>query len=435
MSKPATAAVRCNSLTLEGQGHKTLKAQEEHGKRLDGTSQKRRVRDVDPLVYGGLDLRDLYDAHVEGATFNKSCKRPVLHFIIKMPPQILADGDDAPKNYLDKSKEQRHALMLAQATQYINETHGGDAVFAARVDRDEMGELVVDVFAAPKFAKHTKNRGKPKTEIWCSPTKFGKDLAIKHQAEIQSRHDKSKGLLTGPRHVGIALQSEFAEFFEHENGMALTRKAKDSFGDDRLETEAYKEIRDAEDVLDAERREIEVERLELAARESELEKERQEAASENAKIATKVEAVGGAVIALVAEVEAQTIKRNPSGKITAKDPGKLRLGYPEIASAVSAAADHVTQMQSEKARLRGEAREIKEQRVEMTQERQKLFAEWSAVADLKAKLTTALSQVAKWLKRPDLTYDARAEAVNLTRESDGLLSPAEDSIDDAGPGF
>lgn len=435
MSKPATAAVRCNSLTLDGQGNKTLKAQEKHGKRLDGTSQMRRVRDVDPLVYGGLDLRDLYDAHVEGATFNRSCKRPVLHFIIKMPPQVLADSDDAPKNYLNKRKEERHALMLEQAVLFVNETHGGDAVFAARVDRDEAGELVIDVFAAPKFDKHTKNRGKPEITIWSSPTKFGKDLAIKHQAEIQSRHDSSKGLLTAPRHVGIALQSEFAEFFERENKMKLTRKAKDSFGDDRLEVEAYKAVRDAEDALDAERRELEAGRLELASRESMLEKERQEAASENAKIATKVEAVGGAVIALVAEVEAQTIKRNPSGKITAKDPGKLRLGYPEIASAVSAAADHVTQIQSQKARLRGEAREIREERVEITQERQKLFAEWSAVADLKAKLGLALSRVSRWLKRPDLTDDARAEAIRLTRESDELLHPPEDPVDDAGPGF
>lgn len=432
MSKPATAAVRCNSLTLDGQGNKTLKAQEKHGKRLDGTSQMRRVRDVDPLVYGGLDLRDLYDAHVEGATFNRSCKRPVLHFIIKMPEHVLMAGDDAPEPYREKSKEKRHALMLEQAVLFVNETHGGDAVFAARVDRDEAGELVVDVFAAPKFAKHTKNRGKPKTEIWCSPTKFGKDLAIKHQTEIQSRHDESKGLLTGPRHVGIALQSEFAEFFERENGMKLTRKAKDSFGDDRLEIEAYKAVRDAEDGLETERREMEAVRLELAARESKFEKERQKAANENAKIAAKAEAVGGAVIALVEEVEAQTIKRTPEGKITAKNPDKLRLGYPELAPAINAAADHVTRIEQEGGRMRGEARDIKEQRIELVQERQELLAEWSMVRDLKTKLTLALSRVSRWLKRPDLTDGARAEAVRITRHVDELLCP-EDPVDDAGP--
>jgi len=267
MSKPATAAVRCYSLTLDGQGNKTLKAQELHGKRMDGTSKARRVRRAGPLVYGGLDLRDLYDDHMDGVRLNASCKRPVLHFIIKMPEQVLADGEDAPERYRGKTKKERQALMARQAVRFINETHGGDAVFAARVDRDEAGELIVDIFAAPKYEKATKKA----VTVWASPTKYGKELAIKHQSEIAARHSKAKGLLTGPRHVGIALQAEFAEFFERENGMTLTRKAKDSFGSDRLETEAYKEVRSAQDDIENERAKLEREEKALQGRRKKLE--------------------------------------------------------------------------------------------------------------------------------------------------------------------
>ena len=49
--------------------------------------------------------------------------------------------------------------------------------------------------------------------IWASATKFGRDLAMKHQDEIRRRHPDAKKAVTGPRAVGMALQSEFANFF------------------------------------------------------------------------------------------------------------------------------------------------------------------------------------------------------------------------------
>lgn len=69
------AAVRCNSLTLGGAGANTLERQEKHGKRLDGTSKQRRVRNASPIVYRSLDLRAKYDRHMEGVKQNAGCKR------------------------------------------------------------------------------------------------------------------------------------------------------------------------------------------------------------------------------------------------------------------------------------------------------------------------------------------------------------------------
>ena len=48
-------AVRCTAINASG-----LAAMEAHGKRQDRTSQSRRVREASPLIYKGLDLRDLY---------------------------------------------------------------------------------------------------------------------------------------------------------------------------------------------------------------------------------------------------------------------------------------------------------------------------------------------------------------------------------------
>jgi len=226
------AAVRCNALTMAA-----LRAQEKHGKRQDASSKSRRVRDAAPIVGLGLDLAELLAAHTQGTKRNAGAGKVALHFVIRFPPEILTD--EAPAPYKGKSKDDRLRLMARQAGRFINEAHGGNAVFALRVDRDEIGETVVDVFACPKYIKATK---KAETE-WTSLTKFGKALAVKHQDEVRrrSKNHEGAGPITSPRAVGMALQSEFAAFFERENGAALTRKVeKERPGPDRIEVEEWR---------------------------------------------------------------------------------------------------------------------------------------------------------------------------------------------------
>lgn len=243
------ASVRCNSLTLDGPGNKTLVAMELHGKRLDKSSLGRVIRDRLPLVYGSLDLRATYDRHMAEVKQNAGVKRPVLHFLIRFPPEIL--GDDPPGPYAGRSVDERKMIMAGQAVDFINATHGGNAVFAARVDRDEVGETIVDIFASPIYEKVTKR----KTERWASPTKFGKDLCEKHRNEIERRNNGR--FATGPRHVGISLQAEFAQFFERVNGAPLvSRVPKDARPPDRLEIEAWKAIAEREAELQKKEAEV-----------------------------------------------------------------------------------------------------------------------------------------------------------------------------------
>lgn len=248
------AAVRCNALNI-----KKLTQQELHGKRLDQSSQRRRINKTPPIVLegskGGLNLCDRLAAHINGAKKNAAALKHganvALHFIIKYPKEVL--DDDGPTPFAILNREQRKARMMRQAIDFINETHGGNAVFAARLDRDETGETVVDVFAAPRYAKQTKKG----SDDWVSLTKYGKALAVKHQEEVIRRNPDqakvSKGKpITSPRAIGMSLQSEFAAFFERENGVALSaRTLKEHPGPDRLGIDEWKAAKAAMEAEEA----------------------------------------------------------------------------------------------------------------------------------------------------------------------------------------
>ena len=241
------AAVRVNALTLTGSGNKTLATMQRHGNRDDATSQKRRVREVEPIVYGSLDLQSAFDAHVKDCKMNASLKKPVMHALIQFPVNMPITPEF-------------ERLMLRLSVQFINERFGGRAAFAGRLDRDEAGRHTVDVFYSPKYTKVTKNRqGESVSTDWISTTKHGKEHCEKHRAEIMSRNDKGK-FTTTPRSCGIALQTELHEFFA-ANGIELKPKvSKAGYGDDRAEVEAYKKLQDAkvsqEAQIDADREKI-----------------------------------------------------------------------------------------------------------------------------------------------------------------------------------
>lgn len=228
-------AVRCESLDMAG-----LTRAEKHGKRQDWIGRQRKIRDAKPLVYGGMDLSALYEKHTEGARQNKGAKKPVLHFIVRFPPEVLTDDGPTPFARLDRAGRER--LMVKQAVRFINESHGGQAVFAARLDRDEAGESIVDVFACPRYMKPSRSERR-EPALWTSATKFGEELARKHQDHIRERMKDAKTPkpITSPRAVGMALQEEFGQFFERENGVKLdARKLKESRARDRLEIEEWR---------------------------------------------------------------------------------------------------------------------------------------------------------------------------------------------------
>ena len=213
-------AVRGEAIDMAG-----LAVAERHAKRLDDTSQSRRIRDEEPLVFGSLNLREAFNEHTQNCQMNKAAKKVVLHHVVQFPTQW-------------EITPEREQQMLDDAVHFINETHGGNAVFAARLDRDEKGRHTVDVFSSPTFIKQNKKR--KTTEMWVSATKHGKELCEKHRALIESRNSKGK-FSTTPRSVGIAMQEELYQYLSNKYGNEIKKGTeKDVYCPDRLTPEQYK---------------------------------------------------------------------------------------------------------------------------------------------------------------------------------------------------
>jgi hypothetical protein len=199
-----------------------LKAMEKHGKRLDENSKARVVNDIPPLVYNSLNIVEEFEKHTKDCRVNKAAKKFVSHAIIQFPTTISATSEN----------QQR---FLDLAVEFINSTHGNNAVFAARLDRDEYGVNKVDVFYTPTYEKHTKSKG---VERWMSLTKHPKELCERHRDEIERRHEGK--FATGPRQCGIALNSELRAFLTERNFKLAPKNEKASKFSDWLTPEQYK---------------------------------------------------------------------------------------------------------------------------------------------------------------------------------------------------
>lgn len=158
---------------------------EKHGKRLDETGKSRAVNDEPPVTTTGLDLRTLFDRHIEGA-FVPKAKSSAMHLLIQFPVDLV-DGADAE-------------YMLHHARAFAERVFGGEAIFADRVDRDETSQRVVDLFLAPRYMKTTKRESKPAV----STTHHLKLLAAKH------------GEKPLPFGYGRALQTALFEYMRDE---------------------------------------------------------------------------------------------------------------------------------------------------------------------------------------------------------------------------
>jgi hypothetical protein len=161
---------------------------EKHGKRLDATGKSRAVNDALPVTSTGLEVKALFEAHIEGAFVPKAHSK-AMHVLIQFPKELV-DGNDAE-------------LMLRHARAFTRRVFGDDAIFADRVDRDEKSQHVVDVFVAPKYIKKTKHQAK----VAVSMTHHLKALAVEY------------GQQTGPHGCARALQDALFEYLRDDMGL------------------------------------------------------------------------------------------------------------------------------------------------------------------------------------------------------------------------
>lgn len=185
-----------------------------------------------------------------------------------------------PTGLIDGTAKDQQERMLRHAVRFMNDFHGGDAVFAARLDRDEKGRHSVDVFMMPRHDFRYKDGRVAKRAAVSKHTK----------AEAQRRYGRQDR-----RAQGSALQDAWFEYMRDEMGLdVLPPQRKKATAKDRLEPEELALKRDRQRVqkaagmveqgfeaLDAQEAAIEAQKDDLAAREAVLSK--REAAA-NAKI-------------------------------------------------------------------------------------------------------------------------------------------------------
>lgn len=227
-------SVRLKQLTAAG-----LTMAERHGKRLDKSGKARAVNDTPALTRTGLDLNELYRAHVEGA-FIPSAKAKAMHMILQFPKELV-DPTDA-------------SGMLDHARAYAERVFGPDAVFADRIDRDETNTQVVDLFIAPKYLKRTKRSEK----LSVSMSRHLKKLAEKH------------GHPPLPQGIGRAMQDELFEYFRDVMKLGgVERGARKTYpGPDwkSAEQQRLEELEEIEGTLQRERVAVREQATELAER-------------------------------------------------------------------------------------------------------------------------------------------------------------------------
>ena len=204
-----------------------LTAAEKHGKRLDATSQARAISEDPPVTTTGLDLRELYTNHVKDA-FVPKCKTIAKHIIIQFPKDLV-DGEDP-------------AYMLQHARGIVETIFGDQSIFADRVDRDEEGRHIVDIFVAPKYTKKTKHTSQVAVSVSV------------HEVALAKKHGRKKH----PWGRGQAMQDAIYEYFRDVMKLPGVQRGdpKASPGSDWKSAEELRkqELEDKKADLEAEKR-------------------------------------------------------------------------------------------------------------------------------------------------------------------------------------
>jgi hypothetical protein len=203
---------KSGSVRVETLDATDLSAMEKHGQREDASGQARRVSDDEPLVHGGLGIVARREKHVEGRT--QQGKTKAMHALVQFPRDLIPNTGMAQR------------AMLGFAVEFINDFYGGDAVFAARLDRDEKGSHKVDVFFLPRWEFEYKDG---RTQARCGLGQYTKKAA-------RNRFGKDDR-----RSQGSALQDALFEYLRDNIKVpgVMPPERKKTTAKDRVEPEVY----------------------------------------------------------------------------------------------------------------------------------------------------------------------------------------------------
>lgn len=321
-----------------------LRSSETHGRRLDATAKARRVRDAPSLAWSPsagdpLALVDRLEEHVAGAFIPKGGKTRAMHMIVKMPDSLPTETEE----------QARAAMGLAIA--FAQDVFGGEAVFSARIDRDERSTGNVDLFLAPVYMKTTKRQSKRAVSM----THHLKLLAEKRGRTATANSARGSMIAQGQ-----ALQDELTAWLRArgiaaERGQAKTTDGRDTVLPEvlgaRHDREAAEKARqEAQEALEAvQARSVALDQREAALRASEAAMRREWLRIEVAKREVAKLADGlAAILQPIRDAVAEWTRSTGIQRQAAERAGK---GAAEVLE-----RDEVQQLATLMARMRGPGR-------------------------------------------------------------------------------
>jgi cell division septum initiation protein DivIVA len=424
-----------------------LAAAEQHGRRLDEAAIRRKVRDDPSLTWvpegieeDPLALSDRLADHVRGAMVPKA-KAKALHMLVKLPASVPVETE----------ADARKALDLV--VEFAQDTYGGNAVFSARMDRDERSLNSVDLFLAPRYVKKTKR----KSQEAISLTRFGKLLAEKRG--IEDRSDTAKGSMQAQ---GSALQDELADWLTAKGFEAQRGRPKDRDGDDWQTPEvmgARKDRAAVEAFIAEQLPEIVEKRREadrLLADAARIKAEAEAAAEEAKRHAEAAARAAGDAIRAQAEADAATIRNGARAeadrlaaevfedreqrlgeaeRVVAADRQKVdrgladvsrrvqvtRIGEDALATRQAKVADRETKVSDREVAADSREAEVDRKAGLLDGMIERLEPLLSVVADAHARLQAAPEHVRRWLDGDGRVGAAVRTAGPIVRQATDLL--------------
>jgi hypothetical protein len=397
----------------------------------DRNAIDQKIEELDRKLHPSIT--DACEHHLFNIRRNKAARKLCLHSIVQFPTDLPITPETERQ-------------MLVEAVSFINETFGGDAVFHARLDRDEAGRHAVDVFYAPRYLKETKR----KSEHWVSLTKHGKELA---EARFGEKEKKRKNkdtdewdpvldddgnpvmvLCNSQYYQGRALQDAFYEHLRDKMHLDWAVRGEQKVGrdPDRVEVEQYK--------FDQERKKRAAERhqeqMEISAAQALLEPLRPAVAALEAFEAWKAEELAKDIRA-AAELKAADILFNASphwgalAVIASGDEvfdadgeyvaGGFDLGLEFKEAGISVAINDLTDFRVVYNAIQSagsDARGTIERRIKRNPSE---YEEWDDTSDALRGLGRAWSRVGTWSR--DMFNEVSGAAVGLIKKTyDRLVS-------------
>lgn len=287
--------------------------QSRHARREDETSKPRIRKGAEPgaaLAWSidegpqpdyAASFREL--KKVRGASERKGAQLG-LHMLVGVSPEWVREAGD-----LHDPENPRNRELLDAAREWAD-TWSNGGCYAARIDLDETGGAVVDLFIAPLAEQHHKS-GKSKLTV--SVNKALEALSLQHTGK------KSKHF--------AALNTSWAEYASAHLDPRLQRgRPKDETGAEHVGPDRYRAMmQEAQAARDAARRAtMEAQQAQNEARKAEEEAREAQARldAEAARLAQTMDALTG----LSEEIEAGTLKRDDKGNIKAKNSDRLMAG-------------------------------------------------------------------------------------------------------------